>query len=142
MATKTQEVINASRYSIYVVLIHINVNKHSKCGSVDYDALDLRDARCKLDPDVTPVARDTKHIHLCLDKLQPDIEAFVKRSSEEGVWSKNGKIITESWLKTGLRDRGITRDLKWGALSCCNIQALYRASLTQCFRSSGPARLF
>ena len=60
------------------------------------------------------MARDTKHIHLCLDKLQPDIEAFVKKASEEGGWSKNGKIITESWLKTGLRDRGITRDLKWG----------------------------
>lgn len=85
-----------------------------KCGSVDYEPLDLKNARCKVDPDVTPVPRDTKHIHLCLDKLQPDIEAFVTASSEEGGWSKNGKIITESWLKQGLRDRGITRDLKWG----------------------------
>ena len=67
-----------------------------------------------MDPDVTPIARDTKHLHLRLEKLQGDIEAFVKKSSEEGDWSKNGKIITESWLKIGLRDRGITRDLRWG----------------------------
>jgi len=85
-----------------------------KCGSVDYVPLDLLNARCKIDPDVTPVARDTKHIHLSLDKLQPRIEEWVKKSSEEGSWSKNGRIITESWLKQGLRDRGITRDLKWG----------------------------
>lgn len=60
------------------------------------------------------MARDTKHIHLLLDKLQPQIEEWVKESSEKGGWSKNGKIITDAWLKMGLRDRGITRDLRWG----------------------------
>lgn len=84
-----------------------------KCGSVDYEPLDLKNARCKVDG-ATPVARETKHIHLLLDKLQPQIDAWVKESSEKGKWSRNGKLITESWLKTGLRDRGITRDLKWG----------------------------
>ena len=67
-----------------------------------------------MDPDVTPVARDTKHIHLLLDKLQPRIEEWVNKASEKGAWSANGRIITDSWLKQGLRDRGITRDLKWG----------------------------
>ena len=85
-----------------------------RCGSVDYEPLDLINARCKVDPDVKPVARETKHIHLLLDKLQPRIEEWVKESSEKGSWSRNGRIITDSWLKQGLRDRGITRDLKWG----------------------------
>ena len=85
-----------------------------RCGSVDYEPLDLINARCKIDPEVTPIPRETKHIHLLLDKLQPRIEEWVKQSEEEGKWSRNGKIITDSWLKTGLRDRGITRDLKWG----------------------------
>lgn len=84
------------------------------CGSVDYEALDLKNARCKVDPDVTPVVRETKHIHLLLDKLQPRIEAWFEKASSNGAWSRNGKIITESWLKQGLRDRGITRDLTWG----------------------------
>ena len=85
-----------------------------KCGSVDYEPLDLKNARCKIDPDVTPIARDTKHIHLRLDELQPKIEKWFSKSSEQRNWSSNGRIITESWLKQGLRDRGITRDLKWG----------------------------
>lgn len=84
------------------------------CGSVDYEPLDLKNPRCKVDPDATPVARETRHIHLQLDKLQPSIEHWFRNSSQKGAWSRNGKVITESWLKQGLRDRGITRDLKWG----------------------------
>lgn len=84
------------------------------CGSVDYEPLDLKNARCKVDPDVTPVARATRHIHLQLDKLQPDIEEWFKLASKKGFWSRNGRIITDSWLKQGLKDRGITRDLTWG----------------------------
>ena len=84
------------------------------CGSVDYEPLDLIKPRCKVDPDVTPVARDTRHIHLRLDKLQSEIERWSQKASAEGDWSKNGKIITESWLKLGLKDRGISRDLRWG----------------------------
>ncbi|KAL9605020.1 MAG: hypothetical protein Q9219_000208 [cf. Caloplaca sp. 3 TL-2023] len=84
------------------------------CGSVDYEPLDLINPRCKVDPEVAPVARDTRHIHLRLDKLQADIERWSQKTSAEGIWSKNGKVITESWLKQGLKDRGISRDLKWG----------------------------
>ncbi|KAL8932919.1 MAG: hypothetical protein Q9216_006611 [Gyalolechia sp. 2 TL-2023] len=84
------------------------------CGSVDYEPLDLIKPRCKVDPEVTPVARDTRHIHLRLEKLQAEIERWSQKASIEGNWSKNGKIITESWLKLGLKDRGISRDLKWG----------------------------
>ncbi|KAL8660500.1 MAG: hypothetical protein Q9202_006495 [Teloschistes flavicans] len=84
------------------------------CGSVDYEPLDLINPRCKVDPQVTPIARETRHIHLRLDKLQSDIEKWSQNASARGNWSKNGRIITESWLKQGLKDRGISRDLKWG----------------------------
>ncbi|KAL9590776.1 MAG: hypothetical protein Q9203_000414 [Teloschistes exilis] len=84
------------------------------CGSVDYEPLDLIKPRCKVDPEVTPIARDTRHIHLRLDRLQSDIEKWSQNASARGTWSKNGRIITESWLKQGLKDRGISRDLKWG----------------------------
>ena len=85
-----------------------------KCGSVDYGPLELKNARCKIDPDVTPVVRETRHIHIRLDKLQDSIQTWFTEASERGAWSSNGKIITDSWLRQGLRDRGITRDLKWG----------------------------
>ncbi|KAL4896368.1 tRNA synthetases class I (M)-domain-containing protein [Aspergillus ambiguus] len=83
-----------------------------KCGHL-LDPFDLINPRCKLDG-ATPVARETKHIHLLLDKLQPAIEKWVHASIEKGDWPKNSRVITESWLKEGLKDRGITRDLKWG----------------------------
>ena len=81
---------------------------------MDYEPLDLKNARCKVDKDVTPVARDTRHIHLRLDTLQPDIEEWFWSASKKGFWSRNGRIITDSWLKQGLKERGITRDLTWG----------------------------
>ncbi|KAI9671264.1 MAG: methionine--tRNA ligase mes1 [Trizodia sp. TS-e1964] len=84
-----------------------------KCGSL-LDPFDLIKPRCKLHPNTTPVPKPTKHIHLLLDKLQPAIEEWSQKASEEGAWSRNGRLITESWLKEGLKDRGITRDLKWG----------------------------
>ena len=83
-----------------------------KCGSL-IDAFDLINPRCKLDGH-SPVPRDSRHLFLQLDKLQPRIEEWAKKSSEEGGWSRNGRIITESWLKDGLHPRCITRDLKWG----------------------------
>lgn len=83
-----------------------------KCGQL-LDPLNLINPRCKVDG-ATPIVKETTHIHLRLEELQPRIEEWSKKSIEKGGWSKNAKIITESWLKTGLKDRGITRDLKWG----------------------------
>lgn len=83
-----------------------------KCGHL-LDPFDLINPRCKLDG-AAPVRRETKHIHLLLDKLQPAIENWVKPAIEKGNWPKNSRVITESWLKEGLKSRGITRDLKWG----------------------------
>ncbi len=83
-----------------------------KCGNL-LDAEDLINPRCKLDG-TTPVLKETKHIYLLLDKLQPAVEEWVERSSTKGIWSSNGIKITQSWLNEGLRPRAITRDLKWG----------------------------
>lgn len=83
-----------------------------KCGHL-LDPLDLINPKCKLDG-ATPIPRETKHVFILLDKLQPVIEEWSNKSSVEGAWSHNGKVITESWLNEGLKPRGITRDLKWG----------------------------
>ncbi|CAG8316458.1 unnamed protein product [Penicillium salamii] len=83
-----------------------------KCGHL-LDPFDLINPRCKLDG-AAPIRRETKHIHLLLDKLQPQLEKWVHPTIEKGNWPKNSRVITESWLKEGLKGRGITRDLKWG----------------------------
>ena len=82
------------------------------CGQL-LDPLNLINPKCKVDGS-TPIVKETTHIHLKLEELQPRIEEWTKKSIDQGAWSKNARIITESWLKTGLKDRGITRDLKWG----------------------------
>ncbi|KAF2491005.1 methionyl-tRNA synthetase [Lophium mytilinum] len=83
-----------------------------KCGNL-LNPLELINPKCKLDG-ATPVPRDTTHIFIELDKLQPAITKWFEESSQQGLWSSNGIHITQSWLNEGLQPRGITRDLKWG----------------------------
>ncbi|SCW02090.1 LAFE_0E13960g1_1 [Lachancea fermentati] len=83
-----------------------------KCGGL-LDPFELINPRCKLD-NATPVPRNSDHIFLSLDKLEPEIVAWVNEASKKGAWSKNSKTITQSWLKEGLQPRCITRDLVWG----------------------------
>lgn len=83
-----------------------------KCGSL-LDPLELINPRCKVDG-ATPVTKETKHTYLRLDVLQPKVEEWSKVAIEKGGWSRNAKVITEAWLKQGLKERGITRDLSWG----------------------------
>ncbi|KTW32680.1 methionine-tRNA ligase [Pneumocystis jirovecii RU7] len=82
------------------------------CGQL-LDPFELKEPKCKLDGEA-PVERETKHIFMLLNKLQPQVEAWVKVSSEAGKWSANGISITSNFLKMGLEPRCITRDLKWG----------------------------
>ncbi|GAA5984239.1 hypothetical protein JCM5350_002876 [Sporobolomyces pararoseus] len=82
--------------------------------SVTYESpLELVNPRCSA-CGATPAARTTAHLHIKLADLQPKIEEFVKKSSETGTWSSNGKAFTDGWLKGGLQSRGMTRDLEWG----------------------------
>jgi methionyl-tRNA synthetase len=83
-----------------------------KCGSL-LDPFELINPHCKIDG-ATPVPRDTTHIFLLLNKVQPEIEKWFSNSSVEGKWPQNGISITQSWLDKGLEGRSITRDLKWG----------------------------
>ncbi|KAJ2160267.1 methionine--tRNA ligase mes1 [Coemansia sp. RSA 552] len=83
-----------------------------KCGHL-LNAVDLIEPRCKLDSE-RPVVRESTHLFLDLDRLQPRCEEYVEKASRAGAWSSNGLAITHSWLREGLQPRAITRDLKWG----------------------------
>ena len=82
------------------------------CGQL-LESLQLKKPRCKIDGSA-PITKETKHIFLELDKLQPEVQAFFQESAIKGGWSNNGKVITSAWLKQGLQPRSITRDMKWG----------------------------
>ncbi|KAJ2901718.1 methionyl-tRNA synthetase [Zalerion maritima] len=83
-----------------------------KCGGL-LDPFELINPKCKLDG-ATPVPRETTHIFLLLNKLQPRIEEWFEKAHKDGNWPQNGVSITKSWLDKGLEGRSITRDLKWG----------------------------
>ncbi|KAG7193189.1 methionine--tRNA ligase mes1 [Scheffersomyces spartinae] len=83
-----------------------------KCGNL-LDPFELINPRCKVD-DSTPVKKESTHIYLKLNELEPELKEWVAEASERGHWSKNSKTITNSWLKQGLEPRCITRDLVWG----------------------------
>lgn len=60
----------------------------------------------------TPIVRKSDHIFIDLAKIQPSLEKWVEKSSRN--WSTNSTQVTNGWLKSGLKQRCITRDLKWG----------------------------
>lgn len=77
------------------------------------DAIDLIDKKCKICSS-TPVSKKSKHLFLNLPQLQSRIEKWYNSAKQGHHWSSNGKAFTEAWLRDGLRERCLTRDLKWG----------------------------
>lgn len=58
-----------------------------------------------------PVMKETTHLFLDLDKLQPKLEEWLKKNSH---WKPQVLNLAQGWMKEGLKKRAITRDLKWG----------------------------
>ena len=59
----------------------------------------------------TPVFKDTEHFFLKLSAFQDRLTEWAKQQSH---WRPNVASFTRRYLKEGLRDRAITRDIKWG----------------------------
>jgi methionyl-tRNA synthetase len=59
-----------------------------------------------------PVLKATKHWYFALSRFQKQLEEYVE--SHSGDWKPNVLQAARSWLKAGLQDRPITRDLSWG----------------------------
>ena len=83
-----------------------------KCGTL-LDPTELIEPKCSVCGS-TPVLRKTKNLYLDLPKILPLLDEWMKKASVEGFWAKNAIQITSSWIRDGLQERCITRDLKWG----------------------------
>ncbi len=83
-----------------------------KCGTL-LDPTELIDPKCSVCGS-TPVVRKTKNLYLDLPKLLPRLQAWMDKASVDGFWAKNAVQTTASWIRDGLQERCITRDLKWG----------------------------
>ena len=83
-----------------------------ECGSL-LDPIELKDPKCSVCGS-TPEVRETKHLYIDLPKISGKLDAWMKTASVEGKWSDNAINITKAWIRDGLNQRAITRDLKWG----------------------------
>ncbi|KAL6867594.1 hypothetical protein ACP4OV_015618 [Aristida adscensionis] len=54
------------------------------------------------------------HLFLELPLLRDKLVNYIDHTSVAGLWSQNAIQATNAWLKEGLKQRCITRDLKWG----------------------------
>lgn len=59
-----------------------------------------------------PVIRATKHWYFALSRFQEILQKYADEKKSE--WKDNVIQAVRSWLKMGLQDRPITRDLDWG----------------------------
>ncbi|NOX94204.1 MAG: methionine--tRNA ligase [Alphaproteobacteria bacterium] len=80
------------------------------CGRL-LDPIDLKDPYSAISGSKNVEMRETTHLHLLQSKMQDRITQWVESKQD---WPLLTKSIAKKWLKEGLRDRAITRDLKWG----------------------------
>ncbi|MDD4451046.1 MAG: methionine--tRNA ligase, partial [Sphaerochaeta sp.] len=77
------------------------------------DPVELINPRCGV-CGTRPVPKKTKHLYIDLPKALPLLEQWMEEASKEGFWANNAIQVTKSWIRDGLKERCITRDLKWG----------------------------
>ncbi|HMI91577.1 MAG TPA: methionine--tRNA ligase [Polyangiales bacterium] len=80
-----------------------------KCGRT-LSPQELIDPRSAL-TDEKPVLRETTHWYLSLERMQGWLEQWMDSHPD---WKPNVLGQARSWLKAGLVDRSMTRDLTWG----------------------------
>lgn len=82
------------------------------CGAL-LDPTDLLNPRSSIDG-TTPVIKETTHLYINLPAILPKLEEWMAEASVRGKWARNAIQMTQGWIRDGLKERAITRDLKWG----------------------------
>ncbi len=80
------------------------------CGKL-LDPIDLINPYSAVSGSHDVEVRDTNHLYLKQSEMSEKLRAWVDKA--EG-WPHLATSIAYKWLDEGLRDRAITRDLKWG----------------------------
>ena len=91
---------------------HARGDQCDDCGTL-LNPSELVDPKCSV-CGTTPVMKSTRHLFLNLPKILPLLTKWMEKASKDGFWAKNAVQMTNSWIRDGLQERCITRDLKWG----------------------------
>ncbi len=89
--------------------LEANGDQCEKCGKV-INIDELKNPRSKLTGSI-PVKKKTEHLFINLDKLSKSLSKWINNNHQ---WSVQVSSLAKTWIKNGLRKRGITRDLKHG----------------------------
>jgi methionyl-tRNA synthetase len=82
------------------------------CGKL-LDPAELKEPRC-LSCGSPPSLESTRHLYIDLPQIKERLEKWIQETAERGFWANNAVQMTQAWIRDGLRERAITRDLKWG----------------------------
>jgi methionyl-tRNA synthetase len=79
------------------------------CGK-PLNATELIDPYCRI-CQTPPVLKESEHFFLRLSAFQEKLEKWTEKQPQ---WRPNVYGLTQRYLKEGLKDRAITRDIDWG----------------------------
>ena len=88
---------------------HARGDQCDECGQL-LDPIDLVDVRCKLCGE-TPELKTTNHLFFALSHFEQSLIDWMNKNHQ---WKASVYKFTQNWLKDGLHDRAITRDMTWG----------------------------
>ena len=93
---------------------HFSGTRGDQCDSCGkpLNPTELADPHCRICA-ATPVFKDSEHFFLKLSAFQDKLSGWVKKQTH---WRPNVYALTQRYLKEGLRDRAITRDIEWGVV--------------------------
>lgn len=80
-----------------------------ECGKL-LDPEELKSIRCKICGEIPEIKR-SEHLFFALSKFEQKLLDWMK---DKKYWKSSVLKFTENWLKNGLKDRAITRDINWG----------------------------
>ncbi len=81
--------------------------------SLVLDPLDLLNRKCKICGN-PPITRFTEHFYFSLSSFQSNLETYTKEAENKSLWRENAIALTKRYLKEGLHDRAVSRDLSIG----------------------------
>ncbi|MUK90659.1 methionine--tRNA ligase [Ornithinibacillus sp. L9] len=82
------------------------------CSNI-LEPLQLLEKKCKICGG-TPTSRNTEHFYFRLSTFQAELQQYVCKAKEKGMWRENAIQLTDRYLNEGLLDRAVSRDLPIG----------------------------
>ncbi|MBS4174742.1 methionine--tRNA ligase [Bacillus sp. FJAT-49736] len=82
------------------------------CSTI-LEPLELLDSKCKICGN-SPAARLTEHFYFSLSTFQEILENYTREAENQYLWRENAISLTKRYLKEGLQDRAVSRDLPIG----------------------------